>query len=355
MPVMMQRGHIEAACMQQQGPCQIPWNVTYDASAPGLTIGLINNMPDAALESTEIQFSRLIGSAAGDIPVRLQLYSLPNLPRSESAQQHLNQFYFKIDELWMSPCDALIITGTEPRQADLREEAYWTVLTEVFDWAQSNALSTVVSCLAAHAAVLHNDGIERHRLSDKQFGVFEFRKAHDHALMRRSAEIVRTPHSRWNELREEDLASCGYTVLAKSAEAGVDMFVKECKQSLFVHFQGHPEYSARTLLKEYRRDIGRFLRGERETYPSMPQGYFDTDICRLAEEFQRVALSRRDEEFLASFPDDILANSVQNVWQPSATRVYRNWLHYVLSRKAAAASLVAMPDRSRVRQKRSAA
>jgi len=168
MPVMMQRGHIETACMQQQGPCQIPWNVTYDASAPGLTIGLINNMPDAALESTEIQFSRLIGSAAGDIPVRLQLYSLPNLPRSESAQQHLNQFYFKIDELWMSPCDALIITGTEPRQADLREEAYWTVLTEVFDWAQSNALSTVVSCLAAHAAVLHNDGIKRHRLSDKR-------------------------------------------------------------------------------------------------------------------------------------------------------------------------------------------
>jgi homoserine O-succinyltransferase len=312
-------------------------------------------MPDAALESTEIQFSRLIGSAAGDIPVRLQLYSLPNLPRSESARQHLNQFYFETDELGKSQCDALIITGTEPRQADLRQEAYWPVLTEVFDWAQSNTFSTVVSCLAAHAAVLYNDGIERHRLNDKQFGVFEFRKAHDHALLHRSAEIVRTPHSRWNELQEEDLASCGYTVLATSAEAGVDMFVKECKRSLFVHFQGHPEYSARTLLKEYRRDIGRFLRGERETYPSMPQGYFNTDICSLAGEFQQVALSRRAEELLASFPDDILANSVQNTWQPSATRIYRNWLHFVMSRKAAAPSLVAMPNTNRVRQKRSAA
>jgi homoserine O-succinyltransferase len=312
-------------------------------------------MPDAALEPTEAQFSTLIGSAARDIPVRLVLYSLPNLPRSESAQQHLNRFYFKIDELWNSQCDALIITGTEPRRANLREEEYWPVLTEVFEWAQRNTLSTVVSCLATHAAVLYNDGIERHRLSDKRFGVFGFQRTRDHALTRRTGEIVRIPHSRWNEVREDDLVSCGYTVLAKSDEAGVDMFVKECKQSLFVHFQGHPEYSARTLLKEYRRDVGRFLRRERDTYPSMPQGYFDQDTCRLAGEFQEVALARRDEEFLASFPDDILASSLQNTWQPSATRVYRNWLQQVLSRKAAVASLVTMPEPGRVQQKRSAA
>jgi len=355
MPVMMQRGSLDEACAQEKGPCPTPWGVAYDANVPSLTIGLINNMPDAALEATEAQFSTLIGSAAGDIPVRLVLYSLPNIPRSESAQQHLNKFYFKIDELWNNQCDALIITGTEPRHTNLREEEYWPVLTDVFDWAGSNTLSTVVSCLAAHAAVLYNDGVERNRLSDKRFGVFGFERTRDHALTQRTAETIRIPHSRWNEVREEDLVSCGYAVLAKSAEAGVDMFVKECKQSLFVHFQGHPEYSARTLLREYRRDIGRFLRQERDTYPSMPHGYFDFDGCRLAEEFQQVASSRRNEEFLSSFPDDVLASSLQNTWQPSATRVYRNWLQYVLSRKAAASSLVVMPDSGRARQKRSAA
>jgi len=87
----------------------------------------------------------------------------------------------------------------------------------------------------------------------------------------------------------------------------------------------------------------------------MPHGYFDFDGCRLAEEFQQVASSRRNEEFLSSFPDDVLASSLQNTWQPSATRVYRNWLQYVLSRKAAASSLVVMPDSGRARQKRSAA
>ena len=45
--------------------------------------------------------------------------------------------------------------------------------------------------------------------------------------------------------------------------------------SLFLFLQGHPEYEAGTLLREYRRDIARFLRGEREHYPAVPQGYFD--------------------------------------------------------------------------------
>ena len=39
-----------------------------------------------------------------------------------------------------------------------------------------------------------------------------------------------------------------------------------------------------TLLLEYRRDIGRFLRGERDTYPPMPQGYFDEETVRGADD-----------------------------------------------------------------------
>jgi len=72
---------------------------------------------------------------------------------------------------------------------------------------------------------------------------------------------VRFPHSRWNEVQENALTGCGYEVLTKSDSAGVDLFVKQKKKSLFVHFQGHLEHQAETLLKEYRRDIKRFLRG----------------------------------------------------------------------------------------------
>jgi homoserine trans-succinylase len=43
------------------------------------------------------------------------------------------------------------------------------------------------------------------------------------------------------------------------------MVVKQ-RNSLLVFFQGHLEYEAQTLLLEYRRDVGRYLRRERELY-----------------------------------------------------------------------------------------
>jgi homoserine O-succinyltransferase len=123
-------------------------------------------------------------------------------------------------------------------------------------------------------------------------------------------------------------------VLTQSAEGGVDSFVKKKKRSLFVHFQGHPEYGAQTLLKEYRRDIKRFLRLERETYPSMPRGYFDAVSARLVTEFRDVVLSDRREELMEGFPEAALARTLEKTWHSSATAVYRNWLRYVMSKKS---------------------
>jgi hypothetical protein len=44
---------------------------------PVVTVGLVNNMPDTALQSTERQFLELIDAAAGGMAVRLRLFSLP--------------------------------------------------------------------------------------------------------------------------------------------------------------------------------------------------------------------------------------------------------------------------------------
>jgi homoserine O-succinyltransferase len=303
-------------------------------SVKPITIALINNMPDAALEDTEVQFVELLESAAGDNPVSLKLYSLPQLPRSDAGQHHLENFYFGIGDLLNGRFDGMIMTGTEPRDPDLRNE--------VLDWAERSTTSTVLSCLAAHAGVLYSDAIPRHRLPDKQFGVFEYKKVQDHALLDDAGGRMFIPHSRWNEVRADALASCGYEVLTQSAEAGVDLFVKNKKDSLFVHFQGHPEYGARTLLKEFRRDIRRFLRKERETYPTMPVGYFDAASTKLLSDFrERVAADPR-EELLAQFPEAALAASAQGKWQASASTVYRNWLQYLMSRKASVSALPAV-------------
>jgi homoserine O-succinyltransferase len=153
---------------------------------------------------------------------------------------------------------------------------------------------------------------------------------------------VRFPHSRWNEVQADALTACGYTVLTQSAEGGVDSFVKKKKQSLFVHFQGHPEYGAQTLMKEYRRDIRRFLKRERETYPTMPKGYFDAASTKLLTDFRDGALSDRREERMEELPEAAVSSGLQKTWHASAVTIYRNWLQYVVSKKADVAAFPAM-------------
>jgi homoserine O-succinyltransferase/O-acetyltransferase len=354
MPLIIDGGKVPPRWAEKRGPRNVLAIDHHKSRIERVQIALVNNMPDPALEDTEMQFFELIEAAAGDIPVHIQLYSLPGIPRGERGQQHLSSVYSGFDDLWKSPVDAVIVTGTEPRSADLRQEAYWPALAELLDWAERNTLSAILSCLAAHASVLHSDGIDRHKLEDKQFGVFTFNKNVDHALMGGTADLVRFPHSRWNEVREEALTACGYVVLTKSATAGVDSFVKKKRGSLFLHFQGHPEYSAQTLMKEYRRDIKRFLRRERETYPSMPQGYFDSLTTGLLSDFQGKALSDSREEAMAGFPETAVLNRLQNGWHSSARCVYQNWLQYVAARKAEKSAFIPPADLRQTQRKRSA-
>lgn len=299
-----------------------------------IRVALINNMPDAALEDTELQFFDLLDAASGDTPVVVKLYSLTGVPRTERGMRRLNSFYYRLDDLWNDQFDALIMTGTEPQQPSLRQEPYWGNLANVLDWAERNTVSTVLSCLAAHAGVLHSDGIERCRLSDKRFGVFEFPNAGDHGLTQSMGEKIRFPHSRWNEVRADALQSCGYTILTQSAEAGVDCFVKQKRQSLFVHFQGHPEYQAHTLFKEYRRDIKRYLRHERETYPTAPVGYFGEEATNCLTDFRQKTAADRNEGAMNNFPETFLTGSLQNGWRASAVSVYRNWLALISETKS---------------------
>lgn len=328
MALIIEGGRVPSRWAERRSPV-----ISIDSRArrpEGLNLALINNMPDAALEDTELQFFELLDIASEDVPIYIKLYSLTGVPRADRGQRHLNSFYHPFDELWDNRFDGVIVTGTEPHHANLRDEPYWNLLAQVFDWAERNTNSTILSCLAAHASVLHCDGIKRHPLPDKKFGVFDAVRNANHALVTSAPGTVRFPHSRWNEVREDELAAAGYVVLTKSAEAGVDLFVKQMKRSLFVYFQGHPEYGAQTLAKEFRRDVKRYLRQERETYPNMPHGYFDAAATRMLNEFRANALEDRREETMESFPESVVEGP-QYSWRSSAQCVYRNWVRYLLT------------------------
>jgi homoserine O-succinyltransferase len=302
-----------------------------ESSPSCLDIGLVNNMPDAALKATERQFLALLRAAAEGVTIKLTLYSLPEVPRTDFGRDEVGR-YSDLRDLWKSHHDGLIVTGTEPRAADLKDEPYWDSLTKVLEWAENHTYSTILSCLAAHAGILHLDGIARRPLGDKRFGVFECVRVSDHPLTAAAPSHLQMPQSRWNEVSEEALLACGYRVLTRTEGAGVDAFVKQ-RKSLFVFFQGHPEYDATTLLLEYRRDIGRFLRRERETYPPMPHGYFDEEtVAALTALRERAWLDRR-EELLAEFPTAMAAGKVTNTWRSTAESLYRNWLQYICTQK----------------------
>jgi homoserine O-succinyltransferase/O-acetyltransferase len=308
-----------------------------------VTVGLINNMPDAAFEATERQFADLIRAATPNVVVLLKLFAITELPRGDGVRRELAERYRDVSELWDTPLDGLIVTGTEPRAKNLKDEPYWQTLSKVVDWARDHTASTIWSCLAAHAAVLHADGIERRPLKQKQFGVFDCRLAADHPMTQHFPEPLWVPHSRYNDLPERALASCGYKILTRSKTAGVDAFAKQ-DGSFFLYFQGHPEYQADTLLREYRRDVARYLNGERPQYPAMPLGYFNAEATAGADAFRARALADRRGELIAEFPKAMLAAGLESPWRAAALGVYEKWVAYLSARKAERRTLpVAMP------------
>jgi len=297
-----------------------------------LNIGLINNMPDAALEATERQYLSLLDSVSNGMSVRLSLYSLPGVPRNELGAHHIRNFYSSVEDLWNTHLDGLIVTGREPLTPNLADEPYWESFSGLLDWAQENTHSTVWSCLAAHAAILHMDGIGRIKSNDKHCGVFECSQLSKHPLTSGAPSRFTLPHSRWNGVSDKELTGCGYTVLTRAEDVGVDTFIKQQK-SLFVFFQGHPEYESNTLLLEYRRDVGRYLRGEANVYPLMPRRYFDHKTTIALTALQNEARSRPREELLAELSTVLEKTRIENTWRSTATCIYRNWLEHLCTQK----------------------
>src|SRR6185437_16255600 len=137
MPVFLDRGTLNPRLFVTNSREREAQPVTFEkASRDCIEVGLINNMPDLALEQTERQVLKLLDAAAGDLLVRLKLFAMRDLPRGELGRKHLKRLhYHEVDELSYSELDALIITGAKPRAADLKLEPYWHTLTQVFDWA----------------------------------------------------------------------------------------------------------------------------------------------------------------------------------------------------------------------------
>ncbi len=135
-----------------------------------LHVGLLNMMPDAALEATERQFYRLVGESNPIAQFYMHPFTLPTLPRGEAAQAHIAQFYESFEAIRAAGLDALIITGANVSHPNLADESFWQPLIEVIDWAWDNVTSTLCSCLATHAVMQFRHGQARVKQPQKIWG-----------------------------------------------------------------------------------------------------------------------------------------------------------------------------------------
>jgi homoserine O-succinyltransferase/O-acetyltransferase len=140
------------------------------------------------------------------------------------------------------------------------------------------------------------------------------------------------PHSRWNGVSEHDLRDRGYTVLTRSDLAGVDIFVKQTG-SLFVFFQGHPEYEAITISLEYRRDVLRFLRGETKSWPSLPHAYFNQQTAAALTALEREAVCSPSEDLTDRLFAVLETARPEHSWRSAAVHLFGNWLRHIVVTK----------------------
>ena len=309
-----------------------------DGRSRRLRIAFFNNMPDAAFHETHRQFTELFDGSPGSKTIRC--FAIRSVPRDAALLRTADVVYEDHSELYRNRPDLLVVTGAEPRQEDLAAEPYWDDLSEMLAWAAGTVPVTVLSCLAAHAAALALHGIRRRPLPAKRFGVYPQAVDRDNRITAGLTEPVLIPHSRLNGIAASSLADHGYQVALSSSDGAGSpewsVATKETEGRLLVLVQGHPEYSPTTLLREYRRDVRRFLEGESPRYPEIPDNYLDGEGRSLLSGFEAQCLAGEHTANSADrFPFEKAAAHITPRWDRAAAQLVAN----CLSRARAATAL----------------
>jgi homoserine O-succinyltransferase/O-acetyltransferase len=294
---------------------------------------LVNNMPDSALVATERQFGGLLDSASGCETVEVARYTLPGVPRDEAAAGRIAEEYLPLGDLESAPPDLVIVTGSNPIEERIEDEPYWSELVDLLQWGRDSVATMVLSCLSAHAALSVFDGLERSRLGSKCTGVFPQRASSSHRLAAGLGEDFVLPHSRLNTVDHRAVSDAGYATVIDSPEVGWTMIAKRVGAADIVLVQGHPEYEPSSLLREYMRDVRRYVLHQRDEQPCLPfRCVADEDWERLVDLHERVIGGRREMALLEAFPFDEVAERAPWAWRPTALRLAANLLTAVPTR-----------------------
>ena len=316
--------------LREQGETVLDRNHALQQDIRELHIGLLNMMPDAALEATERQFFRLVGESNQIAQFYMHPFTIANLPRSEKGQAHVAQYYESFEQIKEAGLDALIITGANVIGPELSTQPFWQPLIDVIDWAYANVTSTLCSCLTTHAVLEFRYGQKRRPLGFKRWGVYSHRVvSRTHPLIAGVNTRFDVPHSRFNQIDRTQFDAAGLAVLAESDLAGVHLAASE-DQFRLIFFQGHPEYDSISLLKEYKREVIRFINGDISEYPPFPENYFSLQQQAILNEYKYTLLKARHAgKPVPEFPETLISRDLDNTWHDTAEAIINNWIGQV--------------------------
>ncbi|PNV63251.1 homoserine O-succinyltransferase [Clostridium sp. chh4-2] len=230
-----------------------------------LQILILNLMP--IKEDTETQLLRALSNTPLQVDCSFLMLST-HISKNTSAS-HLNKFYVSFSEIKKKKYDGMIITGAPVENLPYEEVNYWDELTMIMEWSKTHVTSTLHICWGAQAGLYYHYGIPKYERKTKLSGIYRHRVLNRKVpLVRSMDDFIMAPHSRYTEVRREDVMKRqDLMILAESDEAGIFLVMSRDGKQVFV--QGHPEYDRMTLNNEYHRDLKKGLQ------PELPCNYYE--------------------------------------------------------------------------------
>jgi homoserine O-succinyltransferase len=255
-----------------------------------LKIGIVNLMPTKI--ETETQLLRMLSNTP--LQVEVILLQMSSHVSKNTAKEHLDTFYRTFDDIKDTVLDGLIITGAPVETLPFPQVDYWQELCAIMEWSKTHVYSTMHICWGAQAGLYYHYGVDKYTLPEKLSGVYAHRVLIPTCCLTRGFDDpYLAPHSRYTDVREEDVKNAGLVVVSSSEEAGLYIAASKNRRQVFV--TGHSEYDHYTLDAEYRRDITKMP----NTKP--PCNYY---------------------------PNNDPANPPEMRWRAHAHLLFANWLNY---------------------------
>ena len=228
---------------------------------------LLNLMPNKI--ETENHFKNIFSKLSHSVKIsfmRMESYESKNIPKS-----YLLENYKTLKEISFDDYDRFICTGSPVETLPFEKVDYWEELIEVFDRIKVHNIKSYYICWGAQAVLYYRYGIDKVKLKDKKFGLYEYNcnrnSLHNFYFLNKKIKI---PVSRYTEsIDTQIINNSDLSIVLSHKNKGICML--ENKSLSEIYNFNHFEYDTLTLKNEYIRDINKKISID------IPKNYFPND------------------------------------------------------------------------------